>query len=669
MRAAEIARKMAALSQKEDAINAYKLVLQSDEAEPAEQLEAAVYILHAGGDHRISCTAFLNLYGKGYFQEEILQTMTDVFYKPNEKIFKKCYERNCKLLSRYPYFFRTDFLPFEELPIRFLPYDEKGFLPFFVNKKQFGQYVSFEHPVVTQNFFKNLDDPICAQNVFSQYELLYLNDNVRKSEFVGRDNHIYLRYSDWGIFCAYLQCLKFKKLLEDKKFVFLMEDEVSQYPINFKERFGIDYSKFPVKPVDITEINRLIWHVQFSTHNGGDFFDQVFDGHPNIISVPSILLSDAENLVGQIEQTLALGKNCLTWTPQDGNTEKLAILIGMLRKLKKRTKKDLFVAGFMYISDLRALDQTSRIAPVIFFQPHFHNIRYSIGRKPDGTAIAFSPEYDNIHHSSLFNGFPYIKTFAPVRRFTTSYAASVRYSYKCCVPQEGKAAHVVGNLLMQRTLNRSYLIDPEQRLYMDSRLVRFEDGKLNPKATFTALAAFLDLPYTNSMAYCSMSSKKADSPEREIIAQGFDTANVYQPYDEFANDNERYFMEYFLREAYEYCGYDFHYYDGRPVDLDRAKELIQGFTTLRHYIEKTYMASYTWYYKGKTKDSAVDDETAQEKARPYVEKIMNECEKNWLECAEMLLQNLKFLNSSGQPLHMMPKLELDPELLEGPIYH
>ena len=93
---------------------------------------------------------------------------------------------------------------------------------------------------------------------------------------------------------------------------------------------------------------------------------------------------------------------------------------------------------------------------------------------------------------------------------------------------------------MQRTLNRSYLIDPEQRLYMDSRLVRFEDGKLNPKATFTALAAFLDLPYTNSMAYCSMSSKKADSPEREIIAQGFDTANVYQPYDEFANDNERY---------------------------------------------------------------------------------------------------------------------------------
>ena len=30
-------------------------------------------------------------------------------------------------------------------------------------------------------------------------------------------------------------------------------------------------------------------------------------------------------------------------------------------------------------------------------------------------------------------------------------------------------------------------------------MVRFEDGKLNPKATFTALAEFLDIPYTESL--------------------------------------------------------------------------------------------------------------------------------------------------------------------------
>ena len=34
-----------------------------------------------------------------------------------------------------------------------------------------------------------------------------------------------------------------------------------------------------------------------------------------------------------------------------------------------------------------------------------------------------------------------------------------------------------------------------------------------------------------------------------------------------------------------------------------------------------------------------------------------------------LLNNRYFINKDGQPLHMMPKLELDPELLEQPLYH
>ena len=44
-----------------------------------------------------------------------------------------------------------------------------------------------------------------AADVYSQYELEYLRDNVRKSEWVGRENHVYLHYTDWGTFCAYLQ--------------------------------------------------------------------------------------------------------------------------------------------------------------------------------------------------------------------------------------------------------------------------------------------------------------------------------------------------------------------------------------------------------------------------------------------------------------------------------
>ena len=36
--------------------------------------------------------------------------------------------------------------------------------------------------------------------------------------------------------------------------------------------------------------------------------------------------------------------------------------------------------------------------------------------------------------------------------------------------------------------------------------------------------------------------------------------------------------------------------------------------------------------------------------------------------AEILMAGLRFVNRHGQPLHMMPRLELDPALLEQPLY-
>ena len=56
--------------------------------------------------------------------------MTQAFYLPNVEALRRQYEENCTLLSRYPYLFRRDFLPFEDLPIQFYPYDDDGYLPF-----------------------------------------------------------------------------------------------------------------------------------------------------------------------------------------------------------------------------------------------------------------------------------------------------------------------------------------------------------------------------------------------------------------------------------------------------------------------------------------------------------------------------------------------------------
>ena len=166
-----------------------------------------------------------------------------------------------------------------------------------------------------------------------------------------------------------------------------------------------------------------------------------------------------------------------------------------------------------------------------------------------------------------------------MRRITTSYAASTRFAYEQAKESKDTDKKVVNDMLTTRILNRSFMVDTADRLYRDSVLVRFEDGKLNPRATFTALAAFLDIPYTESMTYCS--SFQGLNPESlKGNARGFDPVTVYRTYDEYANDDDRALLEYCLRDAYEFYGYDFHYYKGEPVDEAWVEEKIDHFSTM-----------------------------------------------------------------------------------------
>ena len=168
MKAIDIARKLAQLEQGEDACRAYTLSLQENNGQdPALDMEAALYILEHEGDYKISYTCFRNLYNQGCFREDTLSIMTQAFYQPNEETLREQYERNCALLKKYPYCFREDFLPFEELPIRFYPYDDNGYLPFFPAEERFGDYINFNDPVISRNFFKDLEKPILAEDVYS----------------------------------------------------------------------------------------------------------------------------------------------------------------------------------------------------------------------------------------------------------------------------------------------------------------------------------------------------------------------------------------------------------------------------------------------------------------------------------------------------------------------
>lgn len=219
--------------------------------------------------------------------------------------------------------------------------------------------------------------PVLAQNVYSQYELEYLNDSVRKSEYVGRENHVYLHYTDWAEFCSYLQCLNLRPLLRDKKVVFLIEEEIGQYPIDFQARFGIDYSAFSLRPVGIREINRLIWHSQLSSHNGGDFFNEIFDAHPNLLTLPSLMFDSVKETTNELKQAVGAagsaaeaGRNLQNFDRRLGEE---------LYLLKDRTDKDFLVAMFLRENRVNEqkhapwLDHAARIVPAVFSAPLFQH--------------------------------------------------------------------------------------------------------------------------------------------------------------------------------------------------------------------------------------------------------------------------------------------------------
>ena len=647
MTAIEIARRFAELGDTAQAQRAYALALgqEQDRPAPAEELEAASYLLFSGGDYRVAYSTFIDLHRRDCFRDQVMDIVTPAFYLPNLPELEKQYRRNCKALSRYPYLFRRDFLPFEALPLRFYPFDGGGYIPYDPAEDAFGEYYQPGAPVINRYFFRDLEKPLLAERVFSQYQLEYLNDTVRDSTRVGRDNHIYLHYPDWGEFCAYLAVLDLPRVLKEKKLVFLIGEELARYPIDFRAEFGIDYGQYAPRPVGIREVNRLIWHVQLSSHNGGDFFNEVLYGHPNLLYIDSLMFSDVEEVVGKY--MAALGRPA---GPNDSST------LRHLRRLKNPTEKDALVAIFLYDPKLGSTpDPAARVAPALLFQPHFYNIFYAatVCNEKRGYTTMESEEYQALRDAPFVRGFRYVKTFTPMRRITNSFAATTRFMLQGMEERGGDS--VMKDVIVGRLLNRSYMADPADRLYRDSILVRYEDAKLNPKATFTALAEFLDIPYDRSMEHCTAweDNKPVDSPE------GFSTAGVYRTYDEYAGRPERELLEFFFRDAYEYYGYDFQYYGGEPVDEAWIQDRLERCEITDGLIAKS------WDDAGRVK--AERGENVED--WPSGEAVVENYRRNRLELMQYLLKGLRFVSPEGQPLRMLEPLRLDPALLEQPIYH
>ena len=99
-------------------------------------------------------------------------------------------------------------------------------------------------------------------------------------------------------------------------------------------------------------------------------------------------------------------------------------------------------------------------------------------------------------------------------------------------------------------------------------------------------------------------------------------------------------------------------------------ELTGDFTTIDHYIRETWAQ----IYQNVEVSSAMMNEESigaikKDVQSQLLEKQMAAFHENRKKNSRILMHSLRFLNRNGQPLHMMPKLKLDPALLEQPLYH
>lgn len=228
----------------------------------------------------------------------------------------------------------------------------------------------------------------------------------------------------------------------------------------------------------------------------------------------------------------------------------------------------------------------------------------------------------------------------------------------------GVVIPTISDNLLSVMLNRSMMVADSDRLFRDSRLVRFEDAKLNPTATFTALAEFLDIPYTETMTYCSDETGK-DPLQFVTNVRGFDPAPVYRTYDEYADDHERALLEYVMRDIYKTYGYGFNYYDGKEMTQEEVEALLEKSRTNIDYI-----ISSNWECKERiAKVYEVKPEDLESHMEKRINKILSDTKELRLLAVRVASHGLSFCNQDGEPLRLMRKLEPVPELLEQPIYH
>lgn len=554
---------------------------------------------------REALASFAKIYDQSQDQNErktIFERLVEAYYAPNREKLRANYERNLEVLKQYPFFWGKTFREFEELPFQLFPASKEYFYCYSKEKDCFeGEYDAATDGQM-RYFFENTNDLLKVENEDNFYNLNFLNDNVRASEDYAGDNHIYLFYDSTEPLERLMMTCDLGSVLQQKKFVFLVgEENKKRFPVDFKKEFGIDYDACQPKEMSVNDIKRIFFGWKIEGCSGTSFLADILDFHPDLLTVPDCVLNSyaklyADELQGKtLSETISFLKqlpdedhrksgimrlvhsdiDCWTKHVPEATRKEfervsakefLTVLESVLSEFPCPNAREWLIGIYLTFSICHRR-KFGRTIPALFFYPH-DNMNYLAG---DGDIINF--------YLDLTASFPYRKVIAVVRSPVTQVGAALNLNTTI----HPKARNAQGQLDRVIFYDLAYAIFPKDFYFSLShplrdaiRVVRFEDLKLNPKATFAAMAEFLNIPVTGSMfhtTWCGLSTNGLST--EGTVFDGFDTAPVYKSYDQYLSVFDKYRIELLLQKLINAYGYQAKYYDGQQFSDDEVIKMME----------------------------------------------------------------------------------------------
>ena len=554
--------------------------------------------------YREAIAAFAEVYDQSEDKNEretVFNILSEAFYDPNKAELRANYERNLQALKQYPYFFDKTFREYEELNFQLFPASDEYFYCYNKEKNCF----CGEYDAATDNrmryFFENVDGLLKVENEDNLYNLNFLNDNVRASEDYAGDNHIYLLYDTLEPLERLMMTCDLEPVLAQKKFVFLVgEENKKRYPLDFKKEFGIDYSACQPKELSVNDIKRIVLSLKIVGYSGTLFLADIMDFHSELLTIPGCAMySYADIFTEQLQgKTVSEAVSFLKHLPDDDNRklgimrlvranyniqheglfestrkefdrvsaeEFLTVLESVMAEIPRPSPREWLIGFFLAYSRCHGRS-FGRIIPALFLYPH-DDINYLAGEKRE--KIDF--------YLKLAASFSYHKVIAIIRNPVTQAGAVANCATQFSRNAQGEIDRVIfGDVTYYSLCPRDFYFPLQHPLRESIRVVRFEDLKLNPKATFAAMGEFLNISVTRSMfqtTWCGLPRDGIGTDGKGF--DGFDPSPVYKSYDQYLSVFDKYRIELLLRKLIESYGYKAKYYDGQQFSDEEIIKMME----------------------------------------------------------------------------------------------